>query len=99
MSEKPHVSDVDMSSQAADVQDGQPDGFAPKPVPVVGLNMNKKKRAYEREEALFHASSSQLLTTYHVRIAVQRVAIQKRILDSVFREDGQSTADDSAAKQ
>lgn len=37
--------------------------------------------------------------SHHVRITIQRIAIKKGVIDSVFGKDGQSAADDSAAKR
>lgn len=44
-------------------------------------------------------SPSPALQTYHVRITIQWVAIKKCIADSVFGENGQSTAYDATAKE
>lgn len=37
--------------------------------------------------------------SHHVRITIQWIAIEKGVIDSVFGKDGQSAADDSAAKR
>lgn len=37
--------------------------------------------------------------SYHVRVTIEWVAIEKGVVDSVFGENGQSAADDAAAKK
>jgi len=42
---------------------------------------------------------SKAVQTYHVRIAIQWVAIKKRVMDSVSRENGQSAAYDATERE
>lgn len=45
------MSNIDISGQAADVYDGQPDSFTSKPVSMVSL-INKKKRVIREKRLL-----------------------------------------------